>query len=56
MKNELTVLAENLDRDLEKEQLEGYECLMKPRLSVNKWWEFVYRLIRGRVRGFESTN
>lgn len=56
MKKELTRLGEQIDRDLSADNLEDYECLMKPRLSVNKWWELVSRLMRGKLREFESTN
>jgi len=56
MEKELKRLLDELDADLRDGMIESYEQLLSPRLSINKWWELLFRVLRGKWKGFEAGN
>jgi 1-acyl-sn-glycerol-3-phosphate acyltransferase len=52
----LRTLCAELDEAVRAEDVSGFQYLMRPGLSVNKWWEGLVRLLRFDFRGFEAKN
>jgi 1-acyl-sn-glycerol-3-phosphate acyltransferase len=52
----LTVLSERLTCSLSEENFSGFENLQPPQWTINKRWEYVQRLMTGRLSGFQSKN
>jgi hypothetical protein len=52
----LRTLCAELDEAVRMEDVSGFQYLMRPGLSVNKWWEAWVRLLRFDFRGFDPKN
>lgn len=52
----LRTLCAELDEAVRMEDVSGFQHLMRPGLSVNKWWEAWVRLLRFDFRGFDPKN
>jgi 1-acyl-sn-glycerol-3-phosphate acyltransferase len=49
-------IAQNLDQTVRTQNLSGFETLFKPRLTINKKWEWFCLALQGRLREFNPAN
>jgi chlorobactene lauroyltransferase len=56
IRGSLQSLCDALDADILRDDLTGYERLMRPGWSINKLWEAVGRVFKLRWSGFQSQN
>ncbi len=56
IQTELQTLADALEHDARRGDLDGYTRALTPRLSVNKRWEWCLQALRGKLKAFEREN
>jgi len=49
-------VAQNLDQVVRTQDLTGFEPFLKPRLSINKKWQWVCLAAKGRLKEFDPAN
>jgi 1-acyl-sn-glycerol-3-phosphate acyltransferase len=52
----LQALTDQVLEDCRKGSFEGYQTLMKPRVSINKRWEWFWLMLRGKGGEFQARN